>query len=206
MSQGGSGGKWQTPHQAAKQASSRGSGKIEVGDTGIWATCARNMEGRATTELRGMFEECAERFYGIKPDSGEVEEADDEDIEAAIQREVASMTDKEKPKLFAPVHLDMVCVMFFKTRPPIDPVDFVHRICEEVTSKPGVRRMKYVNRLTPNSLIGQATEKGLAKLGKAVLEKHFQLTGEEEAKEQHAACSVSYLACCREVHIENHHN
>lgn len=56
LSQGGSGGKWQTPHQATKIAS-RGSGKIEIGDMGIWATCARRMEGRATEELKTMFEE-----------------------------------------------------------------------------------------------------------------------------------------------------
>jgi hypothetical protein len=56
VSQGGSGGKWQTPHQQAKLAS-RGTGKIEPGDMGIWATCARRQEGRATEELKAMFEE-----------------------------------------------------------------------------------------------------------------------------------------------------
>lgn len=54
--QKGSGGKWQTPHQKAK-AASRGSGTIEPGDAGIWATCARNQEGKATEELKAMFEE-----------------------------------------------------------------------------------------------------------------------------------------------------
>ncbi len=56
ISKGGTGGKWKTPHQQEKMAV-RGSGSIEPGDKGIWATCARNHEGRATEELRDMFEE-----------------------------------------------------------------------------------------------------------------------------------------------------
>ncbi|KAN0101773.1 hypothetical protein V8E51_012283 [Hyaloscypha variabilis] len=176
-SKGGSGGKWQTPHQKAKEAS-RGSGKIETGDAGIWATCARNQEGRATEELKAMLEECAERFYGIVP--GSVEQDDDgesiTDIESSIQREMASMGKKQNfDSVISPVRLDVQCVLFFKIRPPIDPVDFVHRICMEVVSTPGIRRMRYINRLTPMVLMGKATEKGLEEVGAAVLNEHFNL-------------------------------
>ncbi|XMA13886.1 hypothetical protein WAI453_006677 [Rhynchosporium graminicola] len=171
-SKGGSGGKWQTPHQKAKIAS-RGSGKIEPGDVGIWATCAKNMEGRATEELKVMFEECAERFYGIKSGPDEDEEGED-DIEASIQKELAAMDNKQSTtRLFSPVHLDMPCVLFFKTSPRIEPVDFVHRICKEIATKPGVRKMKYINRLTPMTLMAKATEKGLQELGTTILQKHF---------------------------------
>ncbi|KAG0647385.1 tRNA acetyltransferase TAN1, partial [Hyphodiscus hymeniophilus] len=160
-SKGGSGGKWQTPHQAAKVAS-RGSGRVEVGDMGIWATCARRMEGRATEELKAMFEECAERFYGLKSGADQAEDEDEDestdDIEASIKKEVASLDDqKGLKKLFSPVHLDLECVLFFKTRAPIDPVDFVHRICKEI--------------------------KGLEEVGKTVLGAQFLLSG-EGAKEQ----------------------
>jgi tRNA acetyltransferase TAN1 len=41
---------------------SQGSGKIELGDAGIWATCARSQERRATEELKSMLEE-VEHFY-----------------------------------------------------------------------------------------------------------------------------------------------
>lgn len=189
---------------------SRGSGKIEPGDIGIWATCARGQEGRATEELKSMFEEvsisfppsridadfmkCAERFYGIKSDPDEDDEdASVDDIEASIQKEVATMVDKNAPKkLFSPVHLDLQCVLFFKTHSPIDPVDFVHRICEEIVSKPGIRRMKYANRLTPMTLIGKATEKGLEDIGKEVLGANFNLVAAEnkgsEEKECHSVC------------------
>jgi hypothetical protein len=97
------------------------------------------------------------------------------------------------PKLFSPVRIDLPCVLFFKTRPPIDPVDFVQKICEEIVKKPGVRRMRYVNRLTPVTLLGKANEKGLEELGKAVLSHHFQLSAQEElnpsvtGKEDHDA-------------------
>jgi tRNA acetyltransferase TAN1 len=84
------------------------------------------------------------------------------------------------PKLFSPVRIDLPCVLFFKTRPPIDPVDFVQRICEEIVKKPGMRRMRYVNRLTPVALVGKANEKGLEELGKAVLSHHFQLSGQDD--------------------------
>lgn len=57
--QGGSGGKWQTPHQKAMAAatSHHGGEKIEPGDMGIWATCVKGKEGAATEELKGLFEE-----------------------------------------------------------------------------------------------------------------------------------------------------
>ena len=82
------------------------------------------------------------------------------------------------------MHLDIECVLFFKTQPPIDPVDFVHRICEEIISSPGIRKMKYVNRLTPVTLIDKATEKGLEEVGKSVLGNHLKLSGEDGKDEE----------------------
>ncbi len=156
------------------------------------------MEGRATEELKTMFEDvsqshfvclyrtyceqCAERFYGIGPGSEEAEEdiGSNDDIEASIKKEVASMEDTKSPtKLFSPVHLDLECVLFFKTRSPINPVEFVHRICKEVVLKPDVRRMRYVNRLTPVTIIGRATERGLEEVARNVLGAHFQLSSKE---------------------------
>ena len=185
---------------------------------GIWATCARRMEGRATEELKGMFEEvgrillflehctdteqCAERFYGLVPGAGDAKEGDEsgDDIEASIKREVASLDDKRtSTKLFSPVHLDLECVLFFKTRIPIDPVDFVHRICEEIVSNPDVRKMRYANRLTPVTTVGKATEKGLEEVGRTVLGAHFQLSDKEEKgkeaeePQQHSPYSVNRI-------------
>ena len=115
---------------------------------------------------------------------------------------MASMSERKKdPKLFSPVHINAPCVLFFKTRSPIDPADFVHRICEEVVSKPGVRRMRYVNRLTPMTIMGRATEVGLAEVGKTVLGKYFQLSGENGKQADGADQSTAFSVRTRHQKI-----
>lgn len=118
----------------------------------------------------------------------------EEDIESSIQKELESMGNRQgKQQMFSSVQLDIPCLLFFKTQRLIDPVDFVHRICEEIVSQPGIRKMRYINRLTPMTSIGKATEKGLEDIGKAVLGKHFQLAGEKSKVEgeRSVSCSVS---------------
>lgn len=119
---------------------------------------------------------------------------------------------KDKPRLFSSVRIDIECVLFFKVQPPIDPVEFVHRICLEIASKPETRLTRYVNRITPMALIGKATEKGLAEVASTVLREHFQLQtedtpkdvkNEEENMPKEAACSVSLKLgmhfCCADA-------
>lgn len=120
-----------------------------------------------------------QRFYGIIPDSEAHEEDEEDDIEASIRNEVASMENqKQSPKLFTLIYLDVPCVIFFKTGPAVEPLDFVHRICEEVVAKPDIRKMRYVNRLTPVTSFAKATEKGLEEVAKNVLPRHFRLNVE----------------------------
>ncbi|KAM3069966.1 hypothetical protein ACMFMF_008318 [Clarireedia jacksonii] len=187
---GGSNGKWKTPHQQTKMASmSARGGQIEPGDQGIFATCIKGKEGKATEELRSLFEECAERFYNIsaRPKDEKDNESDSvDDIEASIRAEVAASKDE---KLFSAVYIETQCVLFFKTRPPIDPVDFVRRICE-AASDGGVRKLRFVNRLTPMAIMGKATEKGIEEVGNAVLGAHFQLAG--QAADSDEAATFSY--------------
>src|SRR5271169_3669559 len=91
------------------------------------------------------------------------------------------MTSKNGPaKLFTPVYLDLQCVLFFKTRPPIIPVDFVQRICEDAKNHAAKKKVRFVNRLTPVTMMAKATEKGLEDLGRMVLKEHFQLACEEK--------------------------
>lgn len=131
----------------------------------------------------------AEKYYGIsvksskKNDDEEDEDAAEsvDDIEASIRKEVAAHKDPAE-KLFSAVYLDIQCVLFFKTRSPIDPADLVHRLCEDAASG-GVRKLRFVNRLTPMSIIGKATEKGIEEVGKAVLRTHFRLAGEAKSEE-----------------------
>lgn len=81
--------------------------------------------------------------------------------------------------LFTPINLDLQCVLFVKSRPPVEPVDFVHRICEDIASNGGQRKSRYLNRLIPMTSIGKATEKGLEEVGRTVLVDFFQLTNKE---------------------------
>jgi hypothetical protein len=63
-------------------------------------------------------------------------------------------------------------VLFFKTKAPIEPVGFVHRICTDAFSS-GRKQSRWVKRLTPMTLIGKATEKGLDEVAKSVLAPNF---------------------------------
>ena len=56
--QGGSDGRWKTPHQKAKQEHRLELGhEIELGDEGIWVTFARSMDKRAMAELKALCDE-----------------------------------------------------------------------------------------------------------------------------------------------------
>ena len=48
--------------------------------------------------------------------------------------------------------------------------------------------MKYANRLTPMTLMGKATEKGLEELGRTVLGEHFKLEEESGGSGEGEAC------------------
>ncbi|KAK4124194.1 hypothetical protein N657DRAFT_380106 [Parathielavia appendiculata] len=202
----GNAGKWMTPHQQAKAVLQKDAG-LQPGDTGIWVTCARHQEGKAAREVEVLFAEYAEKMYGIKTihdsaprttssvaDGDDVEEQDEEeDIEAAIQREIAALTSKPNTTTnnategadnngnrMIPVKMNVDCLLFVKTRPPVDPVAFVRRICEDARRCEeilGIMRCRYVNRLTPVSVMGKATEAGVAEVAREVLSGCFDLNG-----------------------------
>jgi tRNA acetyltransferase TAN1 len=148
-------------------------------------------------------------MYGIKSihdsssrDDGaedENEEEEEEDIETAIQKELAAMNSKpgtttgtndnttegggdndNNSNRMTPVKMNVDCLLFVKTHPPVDPVAFVRRICEDAKrceEIPGLMRCRYVNRLTPVSVMGKATEAGLVEVAREVLGGLFDLSG-----------------------------
>ncbi|OBT63347.1 hypothetical protein VE03_07249 [Pseudogymnoascus sp. 23342-1-I1] len=203
-SKGGSGGKWQTPHQKSKASTPRGGGKIEPGDAGIWATCMKSKEGKATEELKSLFEHSAEKFYNISP--VKEDEDEDEDIEASIQKEISGMAaTKDAPKMFQPVFLDVQCVLFFKLQPAIDPVDFVHRICEEAASNPAGRKHRFLNRLTPMTRMGRATQSDLEALAREVLQKDFRLMdGDGKGEKEGESDAQDFCSYAIRPTIRNH--
>lgn len=98
-----------------------------------------------------------------------------------MKRELESMKAKDgnsATRLFTPVKLNVDCVLFIKTKPPVEPVDFVKRICEG--AKGGdKRKTRYVNRLTPVVSIGKATEQGIVDVARKVLSPWFDLSGKK---------------------------
>ena len=150
---------------------------IEPGDSGIWATCEMGKEGKSTTELRDLFGEYVKKLYGSLEEHSNGEDSNDDadaDIEAEIQKEVQGIKSKvtKREASLLPVKMDIQCVLFFKTRPPIEPVSFVHTICRDA-AEGATQRARFVKRLTPMTMTGKATEDGLARVADAVLRPVF---------------------------------
>ena len=126
----------------------------------------------------------AEILYGVKPQGEEAPAEDDEeeDIEASLKRELDAMkaTGKEAKaagRIFTPVKMNVACLLFVRTRSPVEPVPFVKRICQDAKSGEQRTRSRYVNRLVPMTAVGKATEQGLVELARKVLGEEFDLSG-----------------------------
>ena len=159
---------------------------IEPGDAGIWATCDMGKEGKCTSDLRDLFEEYAAKLYGES--NGEDDAADDDDaeqvdIETEINNEIQGLKSRstKKEALFQPVKIDIQCVLFFKTHPPVEPVEFVHRICKDALEGT-TKRHRWVKRLTPMTMMGKATTDGLEKVAMSVLRPIFHSEGSPPKK------------------------
>ena len=161
---------------------------IEAGDAGIWATCEMGKEGKCTGELRDLFEDYATKIYGLSSAKGNDEASDGEDaeadIEADIRKELKDIKAKStrKEALFQAVKIDVQCVLFFRTRPPIEPVSFVRAICKDAFEG-GVKRGRWIKKLTPMSKMGKATPEGLQKVADEVLGPVFHADNGGEKKE-----------------------
>lgn len=126
---------------------------------------------------------------------------DPEDVEAAIEKELAAMKPSNKPKdaAFDLLKMNVDCVLFMRTRAPVDPLALVREICKDAAAAKdrSLWRSRFVNKLTPITNTAKATEKGLEDVAKSVLAPHFRLAGDEteETAEtvsgENNACSVS---------------
>lgn len=159
---------------------------INPGDAGIWATCDMHKEGLCTIELKDFFNQHADIVYGDamvhSTTAQEHNSAVDDDIEAEISKEVQGMQGSKQEALFTPVKIDVQCVLFFKTREPIEPVSFVRSICEAALENNTTKRTRFVKRLTPMTRMGKANEKSLEEVAKAVLGPVFHGEGKPALK------------------------
>jgi len=90
-------------------------------------------------------------------------------------------------------------VVFFKTREPVDPVSFVHKICQDTADGVQHKNCRFVKRLTPITGIEKANQKGLETVAERVLAPHFY--GDENAgkKVRHV-----FTIDCREINGLRH--
>ncbi|OLN94354.1 tRNA acetyltransferase TAN1 [Colletotrichum chlorophyti] len=190
-SKGGRGtGSWQTPHQKAKIASLQDRGvSLEVGDKGVWVTFARGMDGKAISEFSLLCDEYGKTLYGITPPDEEEGESDGEgeDIEASIKNELDGISSEKTAKAkrnFKAIKAGIECVFFMKTRDPVDPVELCRRMCQDAILCTDLkeRKSKYLNRITPVTVMDKASENGIARVARKVLAPWFGLTDEDPAK------------------------
>ncbi|KAI2469151.1 hypothetical protein F4781DRAFT_431670 [Annulohypoxylon bovei var. microspora] len=193
-SKGGANGRWQTPHQKTKLEALRAKG-LEPGDVGLSTTCVKGKERQALEELLDICEEYGETLFNLKaPDPASGDEAAAEDIESSIKKEVQGLKpskDAEAP--FEPIRLELDCLLFMRTRDPVDPVALAHRICADARDGAARRRSRFVNRFTPVTASARATEAGLDEVARKVLGGHFRLAGggEGEGEDEGDACSYA---------------
>lgn len=119
-------------------------------------------------------------MYGIKSaEEGDASDAEDEDIESAIQKELGALKDKGKrasDQVLAEVRIKEECLLFTKCKHPIEPVEFARRICQDAASSGhGGAKARYLNRLTPLTAIAKASEAGLDEATRKALVGHFKL-------------------------------
>ncbi|KAI2634496.1 hypothetical protein GGS21DRAFT_518105 [Xylaria nigripes] len=190
-SKGGNQGKWMTPSHKAKLAAVK-SRSLELGDAGFWVTCQRHKEMKAADEIISLCDEYGQKLFGINPDVEEV--GDIEDIDDAIERDIEALKRPDDAP-FDLIRVSVDCVLFMRTRHPVDPLVLVREICSDAAAAADRSswRSRFVNKLTPVMLTGKATEKGLDDVAAKVLAGHFQLAeGETEGEEGDGEEACSY--------------
>ncbi|QEU58787.1 Tan1 [Kluyveromyces lactis] len=174
---------------------------LDPNTSGIYITCSRNKEKAAASEILSIFEEKVEEYYSdelnamnsTSPDGSGSTEIESKEpvttelkkeisIEEELQQELEGLknhkttivdTKKNKP-ILEQIDLQTECLVFVKTRKPIVPEKFVHRIIRDLADPHDLRkRTRFVQKLTPITDSCHASMEELAKLCERVLPQHF---------------------------------
>lgn len=153
-------------------------------------------------------------YGGASRDEDEGEDTsthEDVDVEAEIAKELEDIRKPAKELPFRHIRVDTDCsqsylrpvfsptlanvqaVMFFKTRAPIEPVEFVRRICEDAMASSERKTGRFVKRLTPMTLMGKASQNGLEEVAAKVLAPHFHAEGSAGKKASSSILVVVFL-------------
>lgn len=159
------------------------SGFIDPNTAGVYATCNRGRELGCRKELLNLLAEKCEQWYPDWELKAEVDEEDDKElsVEEQVQKELASMKKEKTAKstIFLPIDLSCECTVFVKIRKPVEPAEFIHRICQEAKDL-GVKKSRFIQKLTPVTFSVSASLEEIKKLAAIVLKPHFH---KEEGQE-----------------------
>ncbi|CAM0141273.1 hypothetical protein VKS41_004024 [Umbelopsis sp. WA50703] len=164
-------------YQCAKdRAPRRGGMSLQPNWAGVMVMCARKKEDRAVREALDMFNHFADQLYpDTEAEGAEKSDEDDEeqDIEAAIAKEVNTMSKKPKSeKRFANITTDTDCVAFIRTNPPVNPVDLVHHIMLDIKATQN-KRARFISRLLPIEKSCNSNEPEIIRMAQELLKPHF---------------------------------
>lgn len=135
-----------------------------------------------------MFEDKFKEYYKDVEDKDDDEDENEQElsIEDSIKKELEELqqpkVDNKKRETFQFIDLGCECVVFCKTRKPVDPVDFVRKICEE-SFEHKIKNTRFTQKLTPITFSSSASIEEVTKLAKKVLAPHFHKEqGQEPVK------------------------
>ncbi|KTW27279.1 hypothetical protein T552_02262 [Pneumocystis carinii B80] len=164
--------------------------------SGVFITCVRKHEKQAEREVLNLFyqyleEQAPELFISsssIKSDdacvsSEELLNITSGSLEDQISQELAIL--KKKERWLQPINIKTSCVIFIRTRWPLDPVQIVRYVCEKICSS-GVKGIRWSKRMTPVTLTASATLLDLQNLAEKVLQPYFHENKLEPLRESFA--------------------
>jgi len=132
--------------------------KPVVSGPGVWVSCTKGKEKQAVGEVYQVLESIASDIWpeGATDDGqecdklNESDEAGDEDFEAQMAKELASIKRPRKEQRFANCQTNTPCVIFISCKPPVEPVELVLKYLENIRET-GVTQTRYISRITPIS-------------------------------------------------------
>lgn len=149
---------------------------IESGDSGVFVTCDMGRESKCIAEALDIFSQSVEESAS-GDDDGE-SSSNEDDIEAQIKREVEGLKPgAKKPPKFQAIRMDVPCVAFIKFDKSIDPVQLVHKLCLEAQVHPEKKRGRWIQRMTPITMIKKTLSVDLEAFAREILKPHFHSGG-----------------------------
>ncbi|KAG4303683.1 hypothetical protein PCANB_000024 [Pneumocystis canis] len=160
--------------------------QLQSGWAGVFVTCLRSHERHAEHEILTLFEEYVEQTLINSSDSENSKDHINistkiECWEDKMNRELTELR-KLKHNWLQVINIKTPCVIFIRTKWPLNPVEMVQDICEKIRSNK-IKRIRWSQRLTPITLTALATLPNLENLAQKVLGPYFHENTSKTFKE-----------------------